>query len=58
MTEAQKAAQKKYVSEKTITVQLRLRIQQDDDIIRRLDREYNKTAYLKALIREDIKKYL
>lgn len=58
MTEAQKAAQKKYVSEKTITVQLRLRIQQDGDIIRRLDREYNKTAYIKALIREDINKYL
>lgn len=58
MTEAQKAAQKKYVSEKTITVQLRLRIQQDEDIIRRLDREYNKTAYIKDLIRADIKKYL
>lgn len=58
MTEAQKAAQKKYVSQKTMTVQLRLRIQQDADIIRRLDREYNKTAYIKDLIRDDIKKYL
>lgn len=58
MTEAQKAAQKKYVSEKTMTVQLRLRIQQDGDIISRLDMEYNKTAYIKALIRADIKKCL
>ena len=48
--------QDKYNKEKTTTVLIRLFKSTDSDIITQLDRQTNKTGYIKALIRADIER--
>jgi len=52
-TEAQKRAQAKY-NMKTRTFIMRLRLDRDFDIIKKLLSEKNMTAYMRNLIRHDI----
>lgn len=53
-TEAQKQAKAKY-DRKTKELVLRFRLNQDRDVIQRLDEVPNKTEYVRSLVRQDIK---
>ena len=55
-TEAQKKATLKYDAENTVQVKLKLNVNTDADIIRRLDQTDNKQGYIKWLIRKDMAK--
>lgn len=55
-TEAQRRAVAKFDKENTIQVKFKLNIHTDQDIIRKLASEKNKTGYIKRLIRDDLKK--
>lgn len=55
-TEAQKKATLKYDTENTVQVKLKLNVNTDADIIRRLDQTDNKQGYIKRLIRKDMAK--
>lgn len=46
----------KFNKEKTKSVQVRLNLNTDADILAKLEREPSKMGYIKRLIREDIKK--
>lgn len=52
--EKERAAQLKWRAEKTAALNIRLALDADADIIKRLDMVDSKTAYIKRLIREDI----
>lgn len=54
LTEAQRRAKAKY-NEKVIKVQIELISPQDDDIIEKLKEQPSKQAYIKDLIRKDIR---
>ena len=54
-SDAMKRASKKYNSMNTVCVGFRFSKKNDADILERLDREENKQAYIKRLIRQDIK---
>lgn len=56
LTEAQKRAQRKYETESTKQFKMRLHFIHDADILKKLESVTNRTGYIKALIREDIKK--
>lgn len=55
-TEAQRKAQDKYQKEKTRQFSIQLKINGDEDIIAKLESVESKQAYIKELIRNDIKK--
>ena len=55
-TEAQKKAAKKYDAANTVQVHLKLNLYTDKDILDKLNSVSNKQGYIKALIREDIKR--
>lgn len=55
-TEAAKRAKKKYDQKNTKMVSLKLNKKYDADILEQLDKAGNKQSYIKALIRENIKK--
>ena len=55
-SEAQKRAVAKYDAANTKSFLLKLNKKTDADIIAHLDQQPNKLAYLKKLIREDMKK--
>lgn len=46
----------KFTKEKTVSVNLRLNINTDADIIAKLDTVKSKMGYIKQLIRDDMKK--
>lgn len=50
----ERAAQIKWRAEKTAALNIRLALDEDADIIKRLGEVESKTAYVKRLIREDI----
>lgn len=50
------AAQNKYYTEKTRNISLRLRLEEDSDVIKKLDSMPNKVDYMRELIREDIRR--
>jgi uncharacterized protein (DUF1778 family) len=54
VSEAQKRAKKVY-DKKTKELFLRLRLNQDRDVIQRLDEVPNKTEFIRELIRRDIR---
>ena len=54
VTESQKRAKKRY-DMKTRELVLRFRLNQDRDVIQRLDEVSNKTEYVRSLVRQDIK---
>ena len=55
LTDAQREAQKRYTSRmKTVTV--RLDPERDQDVIRWLDSQPEKRAYIMSLVREDMKR--
>lgn len=56
ITEAQRRAQDKYDKSNTIQVHLKLNLNTDKDILDKLNSVPNKQGYIKALIREDIKR--
>ena len=53
-TEAQKRAKRKYDSLRTTQFVFRLRLNQDADVIDRLNNVPSKTEYLRRLVREDM----
>ena len=55
VSEAQKRAKRRY-DEKTKGLVLSLRLNQDRDVIQRLDEVPNKTEYIRSLVRADINK--
>lgn len=55
-TEAQKRASAKYDAENTVQLKIKLNKKTDKDIIDRLSEVEQKATYVKALIRDDIKK--
>ena len=55
-TEAQIKAQKKYDSENTRQVHLKLNRRTDEDVLEKLDTMSSKQGYIKALIRADLRK--
>lgn len=55
-TEANKRAQKKYEAESSKQFKMRLHFVHDADILKKLESVTNQAGYIKALIREDIKK--
>ena len=55
-SEAQKRANKKYDANNTKQYHLKLNLNTDLDIIHRLEKQDKMQSYIKALIREDIKK--
>ena len=55
-TESAKAAKAKYDAKTARYISLKLNINTDKDILQRLGAEMNVQAYIKRLIREDIKK--
>lgn len=55
-SDARKRAVSKYDASHTKQVKLKLNLETDKDILERLDEVDNKQGYIKALIREDIKK--
>lgn len=57
-TEAQKRSKAQYDAANTKQIKLKLNIRTDADVIGQLDNVKNKQGYIKALIREDIKKQL
>ena len=54
VSEAQKRAKARY-DLKTKELVLRFRLNQDRDVIQRLDAVPNKTEYIRSLVRRDIK---
>jgi hypothetical protein len=54
VSEAQKRAKARY-DKKTKELVLRFRLNQDGDVIQRLDEVPNKTEYVRSLVRQDIK---
>ncbi len=54
VSEAQKRAKRRY-DKKTKELVLRFRLNQDGDVIQRLDEVPNKTEYVRSLVRRDIK---
>ena len=54
VSEAQKRAKKRY-DMKTRELVLRFRLNQDGDVIQRLDEVSNKTEFIRELIRRDIR---
>lgn len=56
ITEAQRRAQDKYDKSNTIQVHLKLNLYTDKEILDKLNSVPNKQGYIKALIREDIKR--
>lgn len=58
-TDAQKRASNKYNKENTVQYCIRLNKRTDEKVIKKLDEQENKTAYIKSLIqREVFKDYL
>lgn len=55
-SEAQKRANQKYDSQNTQQFKMKLNKKTDADIILRLEQQPKKQSYIKALIREDIKR--
>lgn len=55
-TEANKRAQRKYETESSKQFKMRLHFIHDADILKKLESVTNQAGYIKALIREDIKK--
>lgn len=55
VSEALKAAQKKYDEANTVQVKLKLNRKTDADILNRLASKESKQGYIKALIRADLK---
>lgn len=55
-SEAQKKADTKYKATKTTKLNIELNKTTDADIINKLEKVPNKTGYIKALIRNNIKK--
>lgn len=55
-TEAQKAATAKYDKDNTKRISLKLNLNTDADILKKLDSEKNVQGYIKKLIRSDILK--
>ena len=55
-TEAQIKAQKKYDSENTRQVHLKLNRRTDKDVLEKLDTMSSKQGYIKELIRADLRK--
>jgi len=55
-TDAQKAAVQRYDGKNTKQYHLKLNINTDADIIRRLELQESMQGYIKALIRQDINK--
>lgn len=55
-TEAQKKASARYDAKATLQFKMKLNTKTDADIIRKLDSVENKQGYIKALIRQDMKK--
>lgn len=55
VTEAQKRAKKKYDTLRTTQIVMRLRLNQDADVIQRLDEVPNKTEFVRELVRRDIR---
>ena len=53
-TEAQKRASAKYDADNTVRITLKLNKKTDADIIQKLESEPNKSAYIKAKLREQI----
>ena len=51
-TEAQKRASAKYDADNTVRITLKLNKKTDTDIIQKLESEPNKSAYIKAKLRE------
>ena len=51
-TEAQKRASAKYNADNTVRITLKLNKKTDADIIQKLESEPNKSAYIKAKLRE------
>lgn len=51
-TEAQKRASAKYDADNTVRITLKLNKKTDADIIQKLEPEPNKSAYIKAKLRE------
>ena len=56
MSEALKKAVAKYDASHTKQIKLKLNLETDKDILERLEKVGNKQGYIKALIREDIKR--
>lgn len=56
VSRAQKEAVRRYDKEHTKQIILKLNLTTDKDILDKLESEENKQGYIKALIREDIKK--
>lgn len=54
VSEAQKRAKKRY-DKKTKELVLRFRLNQDGDVIQRLDEVPNKTEFIRELVRRDIR---
>lgn len=55
-SDAQVRASARYNARNTVQVPLRLNVNTDADIIRRLEEQPSKAGYIKALIREDIRR--
>lgn len=55
VTEAQKRAKKKYDTLRTTQVVMRLRLNQDADVIEKLRSVQNKTEFIRELVRRDIR---
>lgn len=55
-TEAQKKASARYDAKATLQIKMKLNTKTDADIISKLDSVENKQGYIKALIRQDMKK--
>ena len=54
-TEAQKLAKRKYDTNHTKLITMKLNLKTDHDILNKLEMVDNKQGYIKRLIREDIK---
>lgn len=56
MMEDKYKAQARYDNENTVSVRLKLNKKTDADILERLDEVNSKQGYIKALVREDMRK--
>lgn len=55
-SDAQKKATKKYDAANTVQIKIKLNLNTDQDILARLEEVGSKQGYIKALIREDIRR--
>lgn len=55
VSEAQKRAKKKYDTLRTTQIVMRLRLNQDADVIEKLRSVPSKVEYIRSLVRQDIK---